>query len=79
VVLLVEHRVEVGRELVDELLADVAEDAATELGDLAGDVEVGHHGALGARGRQRLGLGVDVGLGVAAAPVSRPLPLSFAL
>ena len=70
---LVEHRVEVAGELLHQLLADVAHDAAAELGHLAGDVEVGRDGALGARRRQRLGLGGDVGGGVAPARRCRGL------
>ncbi len=53
-----------GGELLHQLLADVAHDAAAELRHLAGDVEVGGDGALGAGRRQRLGLGGDVGGGV---------------
>ena len=36
-------------ELVDQLRTHVAEDAPTELGDLAGDVQVGRDDDLGAR------------------------------
>ena len=63
--LLVEHLVQVVGELSHQLGADVAHDPPTELGDLAGDVQVGGDDHPGARGRQALGLGGDLGGGVA--------------
>ena len=65
--LLVEHRVEVGGELVHQLLADVAHDSPAELGDLAGDVQVGLDDALGRTGVDRFELRGDQGAGVALA------------
>ena len=54
-------------ELIDQLGADVAENAAAELCDLAGDVQVGRDDDLRARGGEALGVGLDVGRRVAAA------------
>jgi hypothetical protein len=69
--LVVEHRVEVGCELVHQLLADVAHDAATELRNLAGDVQGGGDDA--ARAWVSASASDDVGL-MLRPPVSRPWP-----
>ena len=73
--LVVEHRVEVAGELRHQLLRDVAEDPASELGDPAGDVQIGGDDAAGAGGREALRLGGDLGGGVALPAGVAPLGL----
>ena len=58
----VEHRVEVVRELLHQLLRHVADDPAPELRHLPGDVQVGAHDDACARRREAFGLGGDLRL-----------------